>query len=90
MTEYTWVIQVITVVIAVVAIVLAIFTLGFSLLLVTATFAAWVLVPIVVCSFLPCPDAECPDGQSLTCVPGFTLNTDNRLYLQNRFRFITH
>ena len=46
-TEYTWVVQLITVVIAVVAIVLAIFTLGFSLLLVSVTFAAWVLVPVL-------------------------------------------
>lgn len=81
-TEYTWQIQVIMVVIAIVAIVLAIFTFGFSLLLVTVTFAAWVLVPVVVCAFLPCPEEDCPNGEALTCQNNFVLNADNLCFAE--------
>ncbi len=76
-TEYKWVFAIINVVIAVVSIVLAIFTFGFSLLLTVVTFAAWVLVPVITCLFVDCPEPDCPDGQSFTCLSGFTLNSDN-------------
>lgn len=86
-TEYTWVVQLITVVIAVVAIILAIFTFGFSLLLVSITFAACVLVPVLVCSLIPCPDEPCPDGQELVCHPNFQL-LENGLCFAEGFSII--
>jgi len=72
-TEYTWVVALIDVALAVVGILLGIFTFGFTWWLVAATFASWVLVPLLVCSLIPCPEDDCPEGEELTCHPNFQL-----------------